>query len=258
MSVSKVSLSTRKPDASKFTKDELKRIDIDGLERNYLTITWSKLSDDEYFAMRDIAANQYKLPIRYLKPVPNSFSYIAQKSQLSGKEKDIKNAGIVVEPLNADFFNMISYTPINQSLPLGTMITIDVENPFLTTDGTEPERKFIWSNNLRTDPDVESKIKQENPKSIRTKPWIRCCHYGAVDIGSRLTAKYECSYVDTEIIRSFSLFGFSRSDERKEFTIWVYKCFNVQPVQILELIKKQPNLEASTPKVLDAVLAKCK
>ena len=68
----------------------------------------------------------------------------------------------------------------------------------------------------------------------------------------------EVQYVDTEIIKSFSLFGFNRSDERKEFTIWTYNCFNVEPKEILELMLKQPKLESTTPKILQEIISKCK
>lgn len=254
--VDSVKITTNGPVSKDFTAKELSRIDIEGLQRTYLTIKWSKLSDETYFAMRDFAAVQYQLPIRYLKPIPNSYSYVSQKSQISGKEKDLKNASTTIEPLNADFFNMISYTPINQAVPLGTMVTIDVQTEFNSVDGQEPERKFIWSNNLQTDHDIEAKIKAEKPSSKRTKPWIGCCHYGAVDIGSRLTAKYEVQYVDVDVIHSFSLFGFSRSDERKEFTIWTYNCFNITPAEVLQLIKKHPKIEKSTSSIIDEILKK--
>lgn len=258
MSVAKVEFSTNGPKKTDFSADELKLIDIEGLQRTYMKITFKQLNDAEYFAIRDIAKSQYSIPVKYLKPIPNSYSYISQKSQISGKEKDIKNASITIEPLNADFFNLMSYTPINQALPVGTVVTIDVQIPFDTVDNHEPERKFIWSNNLKTEQNIKDKILKENPKSINTKPWLECCHYGAVDIGSRLTAKYEVSYVDTDIIKSFSLFGFGRCDNRKELTIWTFHMFNVTPIDILQAIRKQPNIEKSTVSIIDEILAKAK
>ena len=254
--VNSVKITTSGPNSKDFSKNELKRIDIDGLQRTYLTIKWNNLTDEVYFAMRDIAASQYKLPIKYLKPIPNTYSYVSQKSQISGNEKDLKNASTTIEPLNGDFFNMISYTPINQGLPIGTMITIDVETEFNNVNGHEPERKFIWSNNLKTDHDIEQKIKSEKPNSKRLKPWIGCCHYGAIDIGSRLTAKFEVQYVDVEVVHSFSLFGFSRDDERKEFTVWTYNCFNTSPVEVLQLVKKHPKVEKETVSIIDEIVKK--
>lgn len=257
-SIAKVEIYREGPKYSDFTPEERKMVDLKGLQRTYMKITFKQLTDTEYFTIADIVKNQYALPIRYLKPIPNSYSYISQKSQISGKEKDIRNASITIEPLNCDFFNQISYTPINQSLPLGTVVTIDVSTPFDDVNGKPPERKFIWSKNLRTESGINSKIKTANPKSINTQPWLRCCHYGAIDIGSRLTAKYEVANVDTEIIKSFSLFGFGRSDERKEFTIWTFYCFNVTPVDILKLVKAQSNIRPETAKVIDEILSKCK
>jgi hypothetical protein len=257
--VDKVETYTNGPKEADFTKDELKLIDIDGLQRNYLKITFKQLTDEVYFTLRDITKCQYVLPVKYLHPVPGSYSYVSQKSQIFGKEKDIKNAGVTIEPLNPDIFNLISYTPINQSIPTGTIVTLDVSIPFDTLpNGEEPERQFIWSYNLKTDNDIEDKIKSENPKSIRTKPWIDKCHYCTIDIGSRVTAKYEVASVDTEIIRSFSLFGFSRCDDVKEFTIWSYKCFNVLPKDVLVLIKNMDIVDESSKKIIDEVLSKVK
>ena len=245
------------PKESDFTKDELKLIDIDGLQRNYLKITFKQLTDDVYFTLRDITKCQYLLPIKYLHPIPGSFSYISQKSQIYGKEKDIKNASVTIEPLNPDIFNLISYTPINQSLPIGTIVTVDVSIPFdVLPNGEEPERKFLWSRNLKTSSDIESKIKTENPKSITTKPWIDKCHYCSIDIGSRITAKYEVSLVDTDIVKSFSLFGFSRCDTTKEFTIWVYKCFNIMPTDVLTLIKNMKCVDKNSKTIIDEILTK--
>lgn len=254
--VDKVSVSYFGPDPKRISPKDQKRIDLDGLKRAYLTISWSKISDEVYDTICDIAANQYALPMKYMKPIPNSYSYIAQKSQISGKEKDIKNAYIVIEPLNADFFNKISITPINQSLPLGTVITIDASVPFDSEDGKSPERKFIWSNNLCIESDIKSKIQKENPHSLTTEPFCKCVHYGAIDIGSRITAKYEVSVVDTDIIKSFSMFGFARDDDKKIFTIWTYKCYNITPLTILELLKKQPKLKPTTINIIDEIIKK--
>ena len=257
--IDKVETYSRGPKDSDFSKEELKLIDTDGLQRNYLKITFKQLTDEVYFALRDITKCQYMLPMKYLHPVPGSYSYVSQKSQIFGKEKDIKNAGVTIEPLNPDIFNLVSYTPINQSIPVGTIVTLDVNIPFdVLPDGKEPERKFLWSNNLKTNEDVESKIKSANPKSIRTKPWIEKCHYCAIDVGSRLTAKFEVALVNTEIVRSFSLFGFSRFDEKKEFVIWTYKCFNVVPQDVLNLIKGMDNVDGSTVKIIDEILGKVK
>lgn len=252
-----VSTYTFGPKSSDFSEAELKLIDIDGLQRNYLKITFKSLTDEVYFTLRDIAMLQYALPVKYLKNVPTSYSYVAQKSQMHGKDRDIKNASVTIEPLNPDIVNVIAYTPINQSLPIGTVVTIDVEIPFdVNAKGEEPERRFIWSRNLKTVDDVESKIKELNPSSITTKPWIDCCHYCAIDVGSKLTAKYEVEYVDTEIVKSFALFGFSRCDDKKEFTIWVYKCYNLLPIDVLKMLAKNDRVLESSRKVIEEIITK--
>ena len=144
-------------------------------------------------------------------------------------------------------------------MPIGTIVTLDVSIPFDTLpNGEEPERKFLWSYNLKTNTDIEDKIKSANPKSIRTKPWIDKCHYCSIDVGSRVTAKYEVALVDTDIVKSFSLFGFSRCDDKKEFTIWTYKCFNILPVDVLKLVKNMNNVDENSKKIIDEILSKTK
>lgn len=257
--ISKVETYTQGPDVTKFSKDELKIFDADGFTRNFMKITLSSVSNDYYDGIRDILKLQYKLPVKYLKLVPGSYSYVSQKSQIQGKEKDIKNAAVTIEPLNYDYANLIQYTPINQSLPLGTIVTLDESIPFETSpDGKEPERMFIWSSNLKTENGIEDKIKSENSKSIRTKPWMECVHYGAIDIGSEIVAKFAVSDVDTNIVKSFPLFGFRRSDEHKEFIIWVFKCYNLVPKDILTMMLNHKELGDAGKKLVKEILDKCK
>lgn len=257
--ISKVETYTKGPELDKFTKDELKIFDADGFTRTYMKATASAVSDEYQDGIRDMLKLQYKLPVKYLKLSPGSYSYISQKSQIQGKEKDIKNASVTIEPLNCDYANLIQYTPINQSMPIGTVVTIDESIPFETLpNGEEPERMFIWSSNLKTDDGIESKIKSANPNSIRTKPWIECCHYGAIDVGSRISAKYVVSNVDTSIIKSFPLFGFRRSDEHKEFIIWTFKCYNITPKDILLMMKDHKDIGPAGKKLIAELLEKYK
>lgn len=257
--VSKVTKYTYGPKASDFDSYEQDRFDIDGVTRNVLKIQFSALNDATYFAMREIAKNQYALPMKYLKPVSGTFSYISQKAQLIGNEKDIRNASVTIEPLNPDINNIISYTPINQSMPIGTPVIINVSTEYnIAQDGTAPTRKFIWSSNLETDADIESKIKAENPQSITTKPWVSNCHYCAIDIGSKLTAKYVVDRVDTSIAKSFSMFSFVRCDDDMTFEIWVHKAYNVMPTDIVRLVSQQPNVSDDVKAVLNEILEKAK
>lgn len=257
--ISKVELFENGPDLKKFTKEELNIFDADGFTRNYLKINLSELTDDYYEAIADILKHQYCLPMKYLQAIRESCSYVSQKAIMSDANKDIKNADVTIEPLNADFVYMIQYTPINQSIPLGTIVNLNVKIPFdYGEDNKEPERKFIWSSNLQTDKDIEAKIKSENPKSIRTKPWMECVHYGAVDIGSEIQYKYIVSEVNTKIIQSFSLFGFRRYDPKKEFIMWVFKCYNLKPIDVLNLMLKCEDLKEVTKTFIHSVIKHAK
>ena len=257
--VVKSELSTSKrPMKSDFTPEELKLFDIDGYKRHNLKITFTKLTTEVEDTLRDIAFNQFALPMKYLKPVPDSYEYVCQKSQISGKEKDIKNAAVTIQPLNPDFVDVISKTPINQALPLGTIVTIDVETPYHVVDGKLPERKGIWAKNLRTVENITSIIMKEKPNSTRQLPWCWSTDFGVIDIGSKLSGKFEVAQVDTNIMKSFQLFLFRRPADRPEFTLSVFNYYNTSPIEVLELIKKQPNIHTTTPKIIDEIISKTK
>lgn len=256
--ISSATISTRGPDESKFKPEELAIFDADGFTRTFLTVKFGEVNDAVYDGMVSITRLQYALPIRYLKPVEGTFSYISQKSY-TAPGTDIRNASIVIEPLNASFAEMIPYTPINQSIPLDTPVTIDVSVPYETLpDGSEPDRRFIWSSNLKTDSNIEKIIKDANPKSIRTKPWQECVHYGAIDIGSRLECKFIVSMTDPNISRSYNVYGFRFDHEEKTLVIWTFKCFNLTPVDVLGMIKKHERCSPASSKLIDAILAKVK
>jgi hypothetical protein len=255
------------PNAKDFTPEEQKLIDIQSLQRGELTITFKKLTDDAYLFMRDVARNQYKLPIKYLKLVPGSFEYVCQKSALFGKDLSVKNASVTIEPLHNDYATHIQYTPINQSLPLHTMVELAIDVPYT---GDDAKQQFIWSNNLSTIANIEKHIKQTFEeehsekvgynKCMTLKPWVECCHYGSVDIGSMIRAKFEVDYVDVDMFSSYCLFGFRRDEDDKEcrFSIWCYRCYNLTPFHVLELLKEHENTTEEAKKVIDIVLEKGK
>ena len=257
--IAKIESFERSPDLKAFTNDELKLFDADGFKRNCLKLTLNKTDDLYYEIIADIISHQYSLPVRYLQAVKESCLYISQKAQMSGSDKDITNADITIEPLNSDFTNYIQYTPINQSIPIGTVVTLNVSIPYnIGSNGVEPKRKFIWSNNLVTDKNIKDIIKKENPNSIRLEPWMRCVHYGAIDIGSEMKYKFVVNEVNTKIIQSFSLFNFRRYDPKKEFEISVFKCFNLTPQDVLKMIVEQDDTKECTKKFISEILDKCK
>jgi hypothetical protein len=145
--------------------------------------------------------------MKYLKPIRELCTYH-------------KNANLTIEPTHANYFNMIiPHLPINQSLRLDSVFTINVKIPFLNKkDGTNPVSKFIWSNNLKTS--------QETLNSVKDKPFLECVHFGAIDIGSELKGKFIVSEIDLELMQSYSLFGFSWLDKQKEFILWIYNYYN--------------------------------
>lgn len=243
------------PEEAGFNENERKLIDIEALQRTYLKISFNELNEDTYTFMRDVAKLQYSLPVKYLKPIPETFSYISQKSHIVGSDKNVKNAGVTIEPLNADINNMISYTPINQSIPLGTVVTLDVETDFESEDAS---RKFIWSDNLKTTTDIIQKIQQAKPDSVFIRPWAGKCHYCAIDIGSHISGKYEVQNVDTSIMKSFQLYGIARSDEHKEFIIWTYHCYNVTPKDILILISEHNDCTKTTNNIIKDIIGRIK
>lgn len=256
--IASVEMTTRSPDVSKFSKDELAIFDADGFSRTFLTVKFNEVGEKVFDGMRSITRLQYQLPIKYLKPVENSFSYVSQKSYINSTD-DMKNASIVIEPLNAAYSEIIPYTPINQHIPIGTPVTIDVSVPFDTLpDGTEPDRRFIWSSNLKTIPDIEKEILKSNPKSIRTKPWQECVHYGSIDIGSKLECKFTVDMSDPVITRSFNVYGFRFDHDAKYLVIWVFKCFNLTPVDVLKMIRDNENCVQDSKEFIDEILSHVK
>lgn len=255
VNIENIKVLYRTPDYERFTKSELAMFDADGFSRYYLKIRVKDVNDAYMTGLRDIIRLQYNLPMKYLKPVPGMFSYVSQKSLIQGKEKDINLASVTIEPLNCDFNNVMQYTPINQSLPIGTIVTINESIPFDTLqDGSEPVRKLLWSNCLKCESDIKDVIKKKNPNSVRLEPWMKCCHYGAIDIGSKITGKYIVSYVDTSIIKSFALFGFKRSDVDREFVLWCFKCYNITPKDILESMLKHDSIGKHGKELVNTIL----
>jgi hypothetical protein len=238
--IKSVNLYHRKLDPREFNKDLLNLIDIDGTSRRFLKIEITDMDDTWFDIWRYFPKIQYKLRMKYLKPINDSYSYVSQKSLIVGNDKNIKNASITIEPLNNDFLHLISYTPINQKIPLQTIVTLDVNNPYEGNDEELPSRKFIWSRNLKFPDDINI----SNP----------CClvHYGAIDIGSEIFAKYEVSEVNTDLFGSFTLFTFAISTEKREVWFKIYDCWDVSMIELIQLMKdklleKHPKQQNADP-----------
>lgn len=203
-------------------------IDVEGLTRQVVRIIPSKIDDDYYLACRDITRNQFRLPLKYLKPINQSFRYMARKSStLQGDS--IKDADLICEPLNPDIKHCISYTPINQELPIGTIFYIDESIPY----DKDAIRYRLWSKNLRST--YEKKL-----KGIYKKQFVLVDYNCSMDIGSELLCKFEVEWIDPERIKSMTMFtGPRRSEDPKDpfFEIAIYKCWNRTPLELFNLMK---------------------
>jgi hypothetical protein len=213
-------------DPTKFSEEQKNVIDFENLKRHIIKVSVKTIDEKYYDAFKHLNKLQYNLPMRYLKPISEACTYVSQKSLLYENERDIRNAAITIEPLHPNFFNMvIPHTPIDQNISLGTVFTLYAKVPFLNDkNGNPPKRKFISSNNLKTG-------SAEN--------FLKNVHYGAIDIGSEIKGKFIVSQVDLELMNSFSLFGFRRSDEDKEFMLWIYNYYGISMKELLEIIKNK-------------------
>jgi hypothetical protein len=255
-----VELSEVSPDSSGFNDEQLKVIDIEGLTRQFLTITFKEMTDELYFVLNEIVKLQYELPMVYLKPVREECRYVCQKSHsLNPETDDLEDASITIEPSHPDFFNVvIPHTPINQSLPIGTIVKLFAEIPYnieedefkitkkgiFLPDGTEmisakvrhTGRRFISSHNLQFD---STSIGDNNKLPVVTtnKYCVDWCHYGAIEIGSRIIGKFVVSPLEIPLQQSFTQFGFRRSEANKTFTLWTYNGYNITPMMVLNKIK---------------------
>lgn len=204
-----------------FKPEQLARIDSESLNRKFITF---EIDDDDVdILIRDFLKCRFRLPVKTLANL--SFQYRAQKRPvIGGDANSIDESLIQVEPSNSNFCDMISKIPINQKLPLGTTVTINVSVQYDDyEDGTMPDYKFISSNDLKFDLTDEYK---------KLKPCVRWCHIGAIDIGSELRAKYEVRTINPDVEQR-SIFGFRRT-KPNQLTLWMYDVYNVTFEELLD------------------------
>jgi hypothetical protein len=238
--------------AKDFTPKELSLIDIKGLSRSFLRVSFKEINDNVINALRDFIKNQYKLPMKYIEEV--DYKYSACK-RAPNNDKDNPDY-LYIEPLNNNYPCYIRYIPINQALPLDTNIIIDIDETKMPD--LVPNYYFFRSNSLQTDPKIEETIKKIKPNSIYTKPWLQSVHIGSLDIDSKLFYKGKVAMINTDNSCSFTLFGFHRDDEHKYFEVFTYDCYNVVPKEIFEMMLKQPGINSDCKSFCEAVLSKTK
>ena len=144
---------------------------------------------------------QYKFPMKYLKPDVGNY-YVSQKTALNSSTKKITDAYKQVEPLSIGFDFYISQILINQQLPLGTVVSINIENDYSSN------RKFIRSNSLKTQLD-----------NLTYEPYCKTIHIGAVDTGSVYSGKF---VVSERPINSDTFCKFSFKVKENEFSLITY------------------------------------
>lgn len=240
-------------DKSKFDKKELSLIDIEGLSRHELTVHFKEVDDDVILALRDFIRNQYKIPMKYIKC--EHFQYVATKRDMMKSDEDGDYDYMYIEPLNNNYPLYIGYIPVNQSLPLDTSATLNI-NMHRMAD-LEPDYYFLRSNSIVAKDGIEDVIKKENKDSIYLKPWLQNVHIGSLDIDSKLIFKGKVAMTNTEVCNSMTLFGFNRDDDNKLFRIFTFNCYNILPKNIFEMMLKQP-VNDQCKEFCEAVLKQCK
>ena len=159
---------------------------------------------------------QYKLPVRYLEPIIDQCYYVSQKSPIPSGSKHVVDASITIEPNNQNVFKQISYTPINQDIPEGTIVSLSEAVPW---DG---DRMLLTSASL-----------------VCSQPLCnRCIPYTTIDIGSEIVGKFVVKNTrgtDHSLVReSMSLYHFRRpADNILEIITPTY--LNVNARKIFEL-----------------------
>ena len=186
-----------------------------------------------------IIRNQYHLPMKYLKPFENNI-YICQKSQLYGKSQNIKDADVTIEPLNIGFDKYISYIPIDQTLPEGTIFKCYVKN-----DYSSKTRKFFDSSALLENVEIDREHLPFDPN----------LHIGCLDIGSEYNARFIVDNIDQTLFDSYAKFGFRTTED--SISILTYDFMNVKVKDILlevkEIVSKQEENKDVIP-ILDEMI----
>ena len=212
-----IKVSHNGPNKKDFSKDELELLDIDNLQETIYTVTFpEKLTSEEKLGIEEMLKLETKIPMKYLKPIPNSCIYVAQKSKLlSSSQNDIDTASVRIEPMNPDWSNgQVRFLPINQSIPLDTIFMISKTIPY--------NGKFEWvmSSDITTSRDLKELILSENPSAKSFVLTNQKVYLFGQDIGSKLEGKFKVSMTD-EIFDNMRLFRFKRPKQNQiEFIVY--------------------------------------
>ena len=200
-----------KVDTSKFTEQELEYLDYERMNETCTIFTFPEstknivleddIMEDKYYKFfAKFLQYQYKLPVKYLEPDLDACYYISQKAPIEGS-KPITSAIITIEPLNQNVFKQISYTPINQAYPIGTIISLHETIPYVTENGDTPPRRLLTSASLTCQ-------KLADPKLKYTGLCNRCIPYSSIDVGSEIVGKFVVKV--SPLRESMALYRFRR------------------------------------------------
>ena len=240
-------------DIKQFSKEDLRYIDPENLSETIVRFTIPIKGDNDFETYTNIAnllKCEYSIPIKYLSPVVETFSYIAQKSALPPNSKNIEDASALVEPLNQNLLQKISYTPINQMIPLNSVFEISAEIPY---EGI-PVRKLLTSASLKSISDLSKKILEEAKnnkiKNPTTNLFNRRISYGSLDIGSKLYAKFIVKTSD--LYSSMSLFRFRRPENNViEFIYYDHLCIDMRYI-LTKIIEIKSELKSFCEEMIKA------
>lgn len=222
--IDSVAIYTTGPDKSKLKASDIALLDVEGVKRDHLFIRWKDVTDEVCILIRDILKTEYQLPFKWLQSDESSYEYVAQKRRTSGGMTGIRTADVTVEPLNRHYSYTISRIPINQKLPIGTIVTLNNTIPYELDDGTIPSRKFIHSGLLKFE-----------GKDLPERPILDHCHIGSQEVGSIIRARYTVEYVDNERGK-FRLWQFRRSDDDKLFVISLWHMYGLSIQELLTMM----------------------
>ena len=200
----KITVSHKGPKKSDFTKEELDLIDIDNLQETVYDIYFKK-PFNQFVGVADLLKYETRIPLKYLKPIPNACSYVAQKAK----------GEVQIEPLNPDWvYGQIRFNPINHSIPIDTVFTISKEIPI---DG---EPQWVTSSDIKCTKNLKELILKENPDSKHFVLTNSKIDYFGQDIGSKLEGKFKVDWTDDRF-DNLRLFRFKRPElEHLQFFIY--------------------------------------
>lgn len=208
-----------KPDLTLFDPRIHERIDVDGLTRIYTKFKYSCTEEIFNLIRRDLMQYQYKIPIKYLSAVSPTRHYMSAKS-VTGR---IEDANLLIEPTNVDYQNVISSIPINQHIPIDSIITIDVETP-------KDERMFLRSSSLSSAEDLQAKISSATKAPLHVRPYPIGYHIMSLDCESKLSDKFKV--VMSNSLQFKQLFSVRFDDKNKTFEMIQLLPFALTPQEL--------------------------